>query len=291
VLSILLLSGGPASAVDYDSFPPDEAWEPLICGSAPMFDPQGDQPDAPFGRDLVGDDPRAVGFVARGDLALFVRMRLDRDPAAKQALEPSTWAVLFDTDGDPASYEATVRLDGASDTARLFANAAMETPGDLREAPDEPALGSWSLAPTVRTVPASDSNFGDDADTFLDVRLLWADLAPAGIAKKSGPDTITLGTSSQAEGPLDGDLVCRAPGGGAGGDTGELALLKGAGGCATAPAAPLGWLVLLAPLCIAGLRRSGRCSGGLARAAGVTGGGPSTSACSRKSERFRATAW
>ncbi|MBX2797593.1 MAG: hypothetical protein KTR31_07995 [Myxococcales bacterium] len=205
---------------------PDQGWVASSCGDEPMLDAFDDEADAADARDLVG----VAGFELRADEGLYVRMRLDDDPNPG-ALLPHTWAILFDTDDDDATYEAQVRLDGDAAQGALHANTEMTPADDPREPPDTPPLTTWPLDGTFRTLVAPDSSNGDDDDFFLDVLLDWGDLQQVGVDFKAG-EVRWLATSSGPDGRLDGDLVCddgTAPVGP--GDTG-MALLEGGGGCA-----------------------------------------------------------
>jgi len=270
MLSTLFLMGiaSPAGATTYAYFPPEIVWDPQPCGAVSMFDDQGDEPKAPGEIDIVGDKKHPAAYFVDGDGSFFLRMRLDEDPSGKVGpLESLVWAVMFDTDNVPSSFEAAVRYDGATSMASAYTNLTMDTPSDFREAPDEPAVATQGFGKTLRVITAPGSSFGGDPDYFLDIRMPWPFLAQVGVTSFP-PDSLVIGTSNQLTGRLDGDIVCEmGPGPGETGDTGAPGptgdtgsaadfLLEGGGGCSTLPAAYWApWLVVGLALVGARIRR------------------------------------
>ena len=71
----------PATASAQVAFPADAAWTPLRCNRAAMTDRFQDQPNALDERDIVGDAAAPAGLRASDATYLYLRMRLDKDPA------------------------------------------------------------------------------------------------------------------------------------------------------------------------------------------------------------------
>jgi hypothetical protein len=254
------------------SFPPDASYVALRCGQSAMTDPVADQPPALAERDVVGDPGAPAGLRAADDQFLYLRIRLDQDPAPGGAVRPYAWGMAFDLDGNRATYELLITADGigsAAGTVSVFNNTATTLANDPADLADAPPVATLAFADAARTIAAGTTSSGNP-DFFLDIALPWATLAPLGLDR----DTRTyvwVGSSSVAR-ALDGDIAChdggsggaarldatasnqttgdptRDPSGGAGG-VGELRL-EGGSGCQTG-----GSLGLAAAVALLGLRR------------------------------------
>jgi uncharacterized protein (TIGR03382 family) len=263
---VLCCVGIPATAAAQAAFPRDADWLPLRCGRAPMSDRLGDQPGAIAERDIVGDAAVPAGLRASDATYLYLRMRLEDDPAPGGALRPAAWGMQFDLDGDLADYELMVLVDGitgGAGTVGLFRNTTTTLRNDPNDPADAPAVATYPLAMNARSITAPGSSFGTGPDFFLDFAVPWSALAPLGLDRDT-PTFVWAGTSTSTN-SLDADLACHDGAGGpaildgAASDptTGDPALdpggtgrLEGGGGCAAAgsgsPAGALGLLGLLA---------------------------------------------
>lgn len=211
-LTVVLTSAAARAA----TFPADASYRPLRCGGAVMTDPLGDQPPALAERDLVGDADDAAGLRAADAQFLYLRIRVDRDPAPAAAVQPFAWGMAFDLDGDRTTYELLITADGIATpdgTVSVFTNDTTTLANSPADPADAPAAATFAFADAARTIAAGTMT-GADADFFIDLAVPWTTLAPLGLDR----DTRTYvwaGSSSVAD-ALDGDLACHdGRGGGA----------------------------------------------------------------------------
>jgi len=270
----------PATASAQVAFPPDAAWTPLRCNRAPMSDGFQDQAGAFDERDIVGNPAAAAGLRASDATYLYLRMRLDKDPAPGGAVRPFAWGMEFDLDGDLTNYELMVAVDGiagAAGTVSVFRNKTTMMPNDPGDPADLPAVATYPFAMNARSASAPGSNYGGNADFFLDFAVPWSALVPL-MLDRTTPTYVWAATSSSAT-SLNGDVACHdgasgparldgtasdqttgapapppapAPGTGPGGTE----QLEGGGGCTAGGAgSPLAALAIFA---LFPLRRRGR---------------------------------
>jgi len=274
VAAVLCWAAFPTAARAQVVFPPDASYTALRCGAAPMRDGYQDQAGALDERDLVGDAAGPAGLRASDATNLYLRMRLDRDPAPGAAVRGFAWGMQFDLDDDPSDYELMVTVDGlagAAGVVSIFRNLTTTLRDDPADPPDTPAVATYPFAMAARTVAAPGPTFGGNTDFFLDFAVPWSQLTPLGLDRTT-TTRVWVASSSTVNG-LDGDVACHD---GAGGParlgatasdqtTGDPAMdpgpgpggtgrLEGGGGCAAggaggagSPVAALaGALVLLA---------------------------------------------
>ena len=205
------------------TFPPDVDFVPFHCGAAAMTDVQGD--DAMFldDLDIVGDDAHPAGFHASDADFLYLRIRVDADPAPAGKLDASAWGYEFDLDGDPSTYELLIVVDGITDpngTVAMYANTQTTVPNSPTDPATAPPLETYTFAANARTISAPGTAFGTTPDFFIDFAVPWTDLIAHGVDHATAV-RVWMGSSDAAD-HLDGDLACFD-------DTG--------GGVATAPTA------------------------------------------------------
>ncbi|HWO18147.1 MAG TPA: hypothetical protein VNO30_05205 [Kofleriaceae bacterium] len=275
-------------------FPPDSEFIPLRCDDVSMQDGFADQSGALDERDIVGDAGAPAGLRAVDDTYLYLRLRLEEDPAPAGAIRPFSWGMQFDTDGDLGTYEVMVLADGTAGgagTVSLFSNRTTMVRNDPNDPADQPAAKTYPFAMNARTLPAPGSSYGGTADYFLDIAVPWSDLAQVGLDRDT--NTFVWAASSSTANSLNGDFAChdgasgparldaiasdpttgdptRDPngGGGGGGGTGRL---EGGGGCAAGggagggAGAGAGASAVLALLSLLSLRRRDRARRGAAR--------------------------
>src|SRR4051812_44432456 len=124
-LCLLLLAGVCAQAkAATPHFPADNAYRPWPCGNGVMTDARQDEPGASLERDLVGDAAAPAGSRAVDADFLYLRLRLDHDPAPGGNLLPGAWGLLVDTDGEATTYEALLLVDGISGVVSLHRNTS-----------------------------------------------------------------------------------------------------------------------------------------------------------------------
>src|SRR5262245_5041532 len=158
-------------------------WTPLGCHASPLtaFSTRHEV-------DLVGDATFPAAYVARNESYLFLRYRVDGNPAGTRGFAgTSDWTTLVQVpagNGFQYQYQLSVNGDSgaAGDTVEIWANSA---PEDLTFDPpftddtetkifsqaynaSDPTSGNTT--PLARSLQATDgSNFGGNPDYFLDV--------------------------------------------------------------------------------------------------------------------------
>jgi len=198
-------------------FPVDGAYRPWPCFDGgvivPMFDDSQDEPGATLERDLVGNSGAPAGLRAADSEFLYVRFRVDADPAPGGTPSPFAWGLLLDTDGDPSTYEVMLLADGGSGTVDIFRNTS-GTPGDLRDPPDPSPASSSPWDPRARSVTAPGSSFAGNPDYFVDVAFSWTDLDAVGVRPTSVVRVwaATSSSANTASTGMTGDFACRSGG-------------------------------------------------------------------------------
>ncbi len=188
-------------------FPPDAAYVPLHCGTANMTDRQADQPTALNELDLVGTELAPTGLRASDATNLYLRIRLDKDPAPNGKPVAAAWGMAFDLDGDLTNYEVLVMADGVAlnPTVGVFANNTTTIPNALTDPADQPVAASFAFAMNARSLGAGSSE-GGTPDFFLDFAVPWSALVPLGLDRNT--PTHVWAASSTSETNLDGDVAC-----------------------------------------------------------------------------------
>ncbi|MBS1120431.1 MAG: hypothetical protein H6Q90_2659 [Deltaproteobacteria bacterium] len=258
---MLWLVVAPSAARAQVTFPPDTAYVPLRCGNAPMTDRFADATGALDERDLVGDGNAPAGLRAADSTNLYLRIRLEEDPAPAGAARPFSWGMEFDLDGDPNDYEVLVLVDGiggGAATVEVFSNTMTTVPNDPNDPADQPAVASFPFAMNGRSVLAPGTTNGGSPDFFLDFAVPWSTLVPLGLDRTTM--TRVWAASSSSANSLNGDVACHDGSSGSaqlsatasdpttgdptaptGGGSGRLA---GGGGCAASGGTTSAWLAI-----------------------------------------------
>jgi MYXO-CTERM domain-containing protein len=274
VTAMALVIGHPLVSADAmaQTFPPDEEWAPFSCKGEVMTDGYRDEPGATAERDIVGDLSAPAGLRAIDRDFLYVRLRLDADPAPTGSLRPFGWGLQFDLDGDVTTYEVLILANGNANTVSVFENTVTTLPDDPNDPADLPPVAVYSFADIGRSVVASGSSFGGDPDYFLDLAVPWSDLEPLGLTPTA--PVYVWAASSSNQNSLNADFACHD------GSTGRPSLsdiasdravpdpsrppppqpsgdsrLEGGGGCAMNGGQGDGWIGLIALLALALRRR------------------------------------
>jgi uncharacterized protein (TIGR03382 family) len=274
-LVVALTLGGTAAAAPV-TFPPDTVYVPIRCGGTPMFDAYRDQPGFIDDQDVVGTATTPAALRASDATNLYLRIRLDADPAPNQTLRPTAWGIEADLDGNHADYELLILVDGApgKNVVELFKNDAITSANSPADPANQPPLATYPFADNARSVQAGGGQTGTNPDFFLDFAVPWADLRAAGLDHAT--HTRFWAGSSTTSDSLDGDLACHDgatgtvtldgtvsddttadpandPGNGSGSGSGSNGTLEleGGGGCSTTG----GSLSPLLALALLGLRR------------------------------------
>jgi hypothetical protein len=249
---VLVLLLAPAAAHAQVVFPADSAYVPLKCGSANMTDAFADESGALNERDIVGDSGAPAGLRASDSTNLYLRMRLEEDPAPNGQVTQFSWGMELDLNDNVNNYELLILVEGIqgmAGTVQLFKNTTTTQPNDPNDPADQPAVQTYTFANNARTITAPGSNYGGSADFFLDFAVPWSALIPLGLDHDT-PTHVWAASSSSPNG-LNGDFACHMGGSGpatlsdaasdpttgdptdpgAGGGTGRL---EGGGGCSIA---------------------------------------------------------
>ena len=274
--TILLVLAMPVVAFA-QNFPADGAYTALRCDNSVMVDAVADNSAYLDGLDVVGDGSSPAGYHAADANHLFLRMRLEDDPAPGGTPIASSWGFEFDTDGDRTDYEVLILADGigTSFDVTLFRNNSTAQPNDPND-PAESQIAVYTFAANARSTAASSSSFGGSGDFFLSVAVPWSDLTPIGVNHNTG--VYLWVASSNSPNSLNGDFACHnattdgpvtlvddgsdrtspdpatpPDGNGSGGGEGRL---EGGAGCAVAGSGSLWLLLVLVPFFRRKARRS-----------------------------------
>src|SRR5262245_49881596 len=140
---ILLILLAPLTALA-QSFPLDTAYVPLHCANGnAMTDDFGDDPNALNERDVVGDVNHPAGLRASDANFLYLRMRLEEDPAPGGAVAGFSWGMEFDTNNNRNDYEVLVLVSGVgggTPSVSLFRNTTTTMPNDPNDPADTPPV-------------------------------------------------------------------------------------------------------------------------------------------------------
>jgi len=201
----LCLLATPASA----AFPPDSDYVPFTCDRTPMGDRPADTAGAVASEDVVGDSGNPAGLRASDDQNLYLRLRVEGDPAPGGVLGASAWGFAFDLDGDLTNYEVLVMIDntaGAGGNVLVYRNTTITVANSPDDPADSPAAASFTFAANARTVVAGGSRFQGTDDFFIDFQVPWSSLVPLGLDKPT-PVSVWAGSSTVPD-ALDLDLAC-----------------------------------------------------------------------------------
>jgi hypothetical protein len=268
----------PLTAHAAPPVPPDDDYVAWRCADGSvMADAQGDDPDFLGDLDLVGNATAPVALRAADDDFLYLRFRLDDDPAPGQVPNPGgVWGIAFDLDNDLADYELLIVADAtrANPAVAIHTNDTVTTPNSPLDPADTPAAATVAFADAASARATSTTN-GGNPDYFLDLAIPWATLEPLGLHPDS---TVRVWiASSSVPTALDGDFACHAAGSGqlvldtsaSRGDpsdpdatgSGDGPRLEGGGGCTTSSTGSLGAVLLV--LGLTRRRRGTRVAAGL----------------------------
>lgn len=213
VTLVLAVFAGDAAA---QAFPVDAQWSPLFCRQAVMTDPFQDAPPATAERDLVGDLDAPAAMRATDADFLYLRLRLDQDPLPMpNMLAAFAWGFAIDLDADLRSYELLLVVDGTGGGQAVVAvlrNTMTATPNDPSD-PAEMPVATFPITTHANKRTAAGSQFGGGNDTWLELAVPWATLAPLGFTPTT-PIRVWAASSSMPD-RLDGDFACHDARGGA----------------------------------------------------------------------------
>jgi hypothetical protein len=173
---------------------------PLERGGVALGDPLRDAPQGEL--DIVGDERNPAAYIFRDANFIYFRLRLNSNPQRSVSdYAQFAWGVEFDT-GNTDTYEFLAVVNGLDDEVQLWENVtgSGSNPRDIAEN----QIAQWPVETHARVVPAP-SNFGGDADTFLDWAIEIQALQSAGLNLQD-PIRFIFGTSTNKQ-TLDRDLL------------------------------------------------------------------------------------
>ena len=197
-----------AQAPDFDTVP----WTSLSCDAG---DPAGDE--SPSAVDLVGDASHPAAYFAHDASFLYVRFRVDGDPAGSGGFASYAWNALMQVpSGNAFQYQYELSLDGKNDTIQVWANTSASDVdfSPLFNDPSETQLFSTpaGAAPLARHGVAGDgSSFGGNADYFVDFAFPVASLVDEGVIASAADLEAALffpATATNANNYNKGHLSC-----------------------------------------------------------------------------------
>jgi len=169
-----------------------------------MVDDQSDQTTSPGEDplDIVGNNHNCAAFWYLDDANLYLRMRVNYDPAEDGYM--GSWAALFETNGDVSDFESIASLAGYGSRIAFFLNSkGTDGPGALAttSAGNIKAKGLYQL-------DSRDPVFGGDDDYYVDLALPLAEIYKRGVLASSDEFQVCFGTSSSTDGSsIDRDTM------------------------------------------------------------------------------------
>ncbi|WP_152643336.1 Ig-like domain-containing protein, partial [Anaeromyxobacter sp. PSR-1] len=194
------------------ALPPDASFRAFLCAGEGQGDVAGDAETGLATRDIVGDATHPAFYRAADAANVYFRMRVSGDPrkpGSTTLLQPSSWDVLVDTDGDLDTYEFMLTADGNIDSTthvQWLANTVKD-PTNPRDPADAliqdftPAGDYWAVRET-----GDGSRFGGDPDWFITLRIPKATLAAAGLDLTQ--DFVVWGGTNAQTYSLNADFGC-----------------------------------------------------------------------------------
>jgi hypothetical protein len=209
-LLVALAVLGDASA----AVPADGSFYPFLCNGEVASDVVGDPVTGGSFRDIVGTTTYPAFYRAATATDVYFRMRVSGDPRkpGSTVLQPSSWDVLVDTDGNRSTYEFMLTADGNLEKTMVqwVRNSVQEPGNPMDPANDRPNDILADLTPTSdywSVKPTSDGSlFGDDTDFFMTLRIPRATLEAAGL-DLSTSFVVWGGTNAQNY-SLNADFSC-----------------------------------------------------------------------------------
>jgi uncharacterized protein (TIGR03382 family) len=209
VATVLLLPLFSLIARAAPAVPPDDEYVAWRCGDGSvMDDPQAD--DAAFlgDLDIVGADIAPAALRAVDDTFLYLRIRLDDDPAPGGVPNAGgVWGFEFDLDGNPTDYELLIVADAttANPIVAVYTNDTVTIPNSPADPADRPPAAMYPFDAAAGSL-ATSTTTGGTPDYFLDIVVPWEDLEPLGLH----PDSVVSVwvASSSVSDALNGDFAC-----------------------------------------------------------------------------------
>ncbi len=200
------------------AFPQDADWEAVTKSDAttmqevPINDPPG---DAPGSRDIVGDAARPTAYTWADADYFYTRIRVNSSPIQQpNNLQPYSWGMVFDTDGDYSTIELATMVSGVAnpDEVAIKSNSTQQdanSPSDVLEA-DLWSDRFWDFGRVVMACEQASAPqppcFSNDDDYFIDYAVPLEDLTNAGVDPNNLRVIVGAGNAdSRFDGDFGGD--------------------------------------------------------------------------------------
>lgn len=200
------------------AFPQDADWEAVTKFDAatmqevPINDPPG---DAPGSRDIVGDAARPTAYTWADADYFYTRIRVNSSPIQQpNNLQPYSWGMVFDTDGDYSTIELATMVSGVAnpDEVAIKSNSTQQdanSPSDVLEA-DLWSDRFWDFGRVVMACEQASAPqppcFSNDDDYFIDYAVPLEDLTNAGVDPNNLRVIVGAGNAdSRFDGDFGGD--------------------------------------------------------------------------------------
>jgi len=184
-------------------WPANSFWHPLTSGGGFLPDPDNDYTGAngsPY-LDIEGNSTYAAGYwylddngsMQVTDDTLMFRMRLDG------SAQTATYQFSFDTDNTPGTVDWVLQLDDVGDHVVELVQATVTGPtyGDVSLSTTNTWDGPFADYARIFQPTGDGSNFGGNADYFIDVAIPWVQWQSATGLTPQDPLRAQLSTATQ----------------------------------------------------------------------------------------------
>jgi len=181
------------------------SWITYTKGGDALWDPDDESPK-PI--DIRGDSSNPAGFYGQDSSGLYFRQRVDGDPSGPGMFAQYMWSVLVESDGDPATYEWLLAIDGGvEEQVELWQNTVKSnSPTDSAESE------KWSDSTgTYARIVAATSTFDGDSDYYVDWYVPWSTFTSQTGLNENSTIRLFFGTSTNHKN-INKDLQAGDPG-------------------------------------------------------------------------------
>jgi len=181
------------------------SWITYTKGGDALWDPDD---ESPKGVDLRGDSSNPAGFYGQDSSGLYFRQRVDGNPSGPGMFAQYVWSVLIESDGDPATYDWLLAIDGGvEEQVELWQNTVKSnSPTDSAESE------KWSDSTgTYARIVAATSTFDGDSDYYVDWYVPWSTFTSQTGLNENSTIRLFFGTSTNHKN-INKDLQAGDPG-------------------------------------------------------------------------------
>jgi hypothetical protein len=187
------------------TWPDDSDWIALTTSAgANVTDVAGDSGRGGKERDIVGDSTRPAGywFYSAANEQLYFRIRVDKDPLGRNGdFKNQVWQVIIDSDSSnwtAGSTESWVLQLDAKDDEKVELELANDTDGAIEDVTiDDSSEFSEDIADYARATAVGGTDFGNDADFFIDIAIDFQDFTDATGLTTTDSFSVALATSDK----------------------------------------------------------------------------------------------